>query len=178
MNTSSLVAETIWKDIESTRSGPSFLPSLYLYNLHFKFTKIILFHLPISIHIIFCFIVVGWTETEQWMKISSQCMLVYMILYTHSLSLSPFLLIESLKNQLILSPNLFDIFRLECGWFSRSLHFLFGKNLERATRIVDQRGVKRISGELSGRSIYQVYFFSTTIWLHCFRAMKTNLRMC
>jgi hypothetical protein len=37
-----------------------------------------------------------------------------------------------------------------------SLHFLFGKNLERATRIVDQRGVKRIVGEPSGRSIFQV----------------------
>lgn len=36
------------------------------------------------------------------------------------------------------------------------LHFLFGKNFERATRIVDQRGVKRISGEPSGRSIFQV----------------------
>ncbi|CAN1120705.1 Zinc finger SWIM domain-containing protein 7 [Linum perenne] len=36
------------------------------------------------------------------------------------------------------------------------LHFLFGKNLERATRIVDQKGVKRISGEPSGRSIFQV----------------------
>ncbi|XP_057464685.1 uncharacterized protein LOC130754481 [Actinidia eriantha] len=36
------------------------------------------------------------------------------------------------------------------------LHFLFGKNLERATRIVDLRGVKRISGEPSGRSIFQV----------------------
>ncbi|XP_010277134.1 PREDICTED: zinc finger SWIM domain-containing protein 7 [Nelumbo nucifera] len=36
------------------------------------------------------------------------------------------------------------------------LHFLFGKNFERATRIVDQRGVKRISGELSGRSVFQV----------------------
>ncbi|KAM1002949.1 hypothetical protein ACFX2I_003333 [Malus domestica] len=37
-----------------------------------------------------------------------------------------------------------------------SLHFLFGKNLERATRIVDQRGVKRVLGEPSGRSIFQV----------------------
>ncbi|XP_050365947.1 uncharacterized protein LOC126784527 [Argentina anserina] len=37
-----------------------------------------------------------------------------------------------------------------------TLHFLFGKNLERATRIVDQRGVKRIVGEPSGRSIFQV----------------------
>ncbi|XP_022898457.1 zinc finger SWIM domain-containing protein 7-like [Olea europaea var. sylvestris] len=36
------------------------------------------------------------------------------------------------------------------------LHFLFGKNLERATRIIDQRGVKRISGEPCGRSIFQV----------------------
>ncbi|GAU16384.1 hypothetical protein TSUD_117330 [Trifolium subterraneum] len=31
------------------------------------------------------------------------------------------------------------------------LHFLFGKNFEGATRIVDQRGVKRISGQPSGR---------------------------
>ncbi|CAI0424826.1 unnamed protein product [Linum tenue] len=36
------------------------------------------------------------------------------------------------------------------------LHFLFGKNMERATRIVDQRGVKRISGEPSGRFVFQV----------------------
>ncbi|KAI9180463.1 hypothetical protein LWI28_005026 [Acer negundo] len=36
------------------------------------------------------------------------------------------------------------------------LHFLFGKNFVRATRIVDQRGVKRISGEPSERSIFQV----------------------
>ncbi|KAL8540442.1 hypothetical protein ACS0TY_001877 [Phlomoides rotata] len=36
------------------------------------------------------------------------------------------------------------------------LHFIFGKNFERATRIFDQRGIKRISGEPSGRSIFQV----------------------
>ncbi|KAG7030956.1 Zinc finger SWIM domain-containing protein 7 [Cucurbita argyrosperma subsp. argyrosperma] len=36
------------------------------------------------------------------------------------------------------------------------LHFLFGKNFERATRIVDQSGVKKISGEPSGRSVFQV----------------------
>ncbi|KAK4769014.1 hypothetical protein SAY86_027164 [Trapa natans] len=36
------------------------------------------------------------------------------------------------------------------------LHFLFGKNFESATRIVDQGGVKKISGEPSGRSIFQV----------------------
>uniref|UniRef100_A0A7N1A7V3 SWIM-type domain-containing protein n=1 Tax=Kalanchoe fedtschenkoi TaxID=63787 RepID=A0A7N1A7V3_KALFE len=37
-----------------------------------------------------------------------------------------------------------------------TLHFLFGKNTERAARIVDQGGVKRISGEPSGRCIFQV----------------------
>ncbi|KAL5554483.1 hypothetical protein UlMin_041884 [Ulmus minor] len=31
------------------------------------------------------------------------------------------------------------------------LHFLFGKNFERATRIVDQRGVKRVSGQPKSR---------------------------
>ncbi|RAL39649.1 hypothetical protein DM860_003182 [Cuscuta australis] len=36
------------------------------------------------------------------------------------------------------------------------LHFLFGKNFERAARVVDQRGVKRIYGHPSGRSIFQV----------------------
>ncbi|KAL8238318.1 hypothetical protein R6Q59_019399 [Mikania micrantha] len=36
------------------------------------------------------------------------------------------------------------------------LHILFGKNLERATRIVDERGVKKISGEPSGRFVFQV----------------------
>ncbi|KAM4093250.1 hypothetical protein ACB094_06G100600 [Castanea mollissima] len=36
------------------------------------------------------------------------------------------------------------------------LLFLFGKNFKRATRIVDQRGVKRISGEPSGWFIFQV----------------------
>ncbi|XP_057548733.1 uncharacterized protein LOC130827125 isoform X3 [Amaranthus tricolor] len=36
------------------------------------------------------------------------------------------------------------------------LHFLFGRNFERATRIVDQRGVKRLYGVPSGRTIFQV----------------------
>ncbi|XP_058080758.1 uncharacterized protein LOC131228941 [Magnolia sinica] len=36
------------------------------------------------------------------------------------------------------------------------LHFLFGKNFERATRIVDQGGVKRVSGDPSGRFVFQV----------------------
>ncbi|KAK1395119.1 zinc finger SWIM domain-containing protein 7 [Heracleum sosnowskyi] len=37
-----------------------------------------------------------------------------------------------------------------------SLNFLFGKNMESAARIVDLKGVKKISGELSGRTIFQV----------------------
>ncbi|KAK7322354.1 hypothetical protein VNO77_25733 [Canavalia gladiata] len=38
----------------------------------------------------------------------------------------------------------------------RSLHFLFGKNFEGATRIVDQRGVNKICAHPSGRFIFQV----------------------
>ncbi|XP_027937048.1 zinc finger SWIM domain-containing protein 7 isoform X3 [Vigna unguiculata] len=37
-----------------------------------------------------------------------------------------------------------------------TLHFLFGKNFEGATRIVDQRGVSKISAHPSGRFIFQV----------------------
>ncbi|XP_078430293.1 uncharacterized protein LOC144702215 [Wolffia australiana] len=36
------------------------------------------------------------------------------------------------------------------------LHFLFGKNFERATRIVDQGGVRRIRSVPSGRSVFLV----------------------
>ncbi|XP_022762135.1 zinc finger SWIM domain-containing protein 7-like [Durio zibethinus] len=36
------------------------------------------------------------------------------------------------------------------------LHFLFGKNFEKATRIAYQRGIKKISGEPTGRSILQI----------------------
>ncbi|KAL3638494.1 hypothetical protein CASFOL_017865 [Castilleja foliolosa] len=36
------------------------------------------------------------------------------------------------------------------------LYFIYGKNLDKAMRIFDQRGVKRIYGEPSGRSIFQV----------------------
>ncbi|XP_031504371.1 uncharacterized protein LOC116266965 isoform X3 [Nymphaea colorata] len=36
------------------------------------------------------------------------------------------------------------------------LHFLYGKNLERALRIVDLGGVKRIAGEPSGRALFLV----------------------
>ncbi|XP_072991884.1 uncharacterized protein [Typha latifolia] len=36
------------------------------------------------------------------------------------------------------------------------LHFLFGKNLERAARIVDQGGVRRVSAAPSGRSLFLV----------------------
>ncbi|CAN7108548.1 unnamed protein product [Brassica rapa subsp. narinosa] len=44
----------------------------------------------------------------------------------------------------------------ECIVWKLSLHLLFGKNLEKATRIIDKRGVKKISGLPSGRSIFQV----------------------
>ncbi|XP_057732900.1 uncharacterized protein LOC130948203 isoform X3 [Arachis stenosperma] len=37
-----------------------------------------------------------------------------------------------------------------------TLHFIFGKNMEGAARIVDQRGVSRISGNPSGRFVFQV----------------------
>ncbi|RRT67271.1 hypothetical protein B296_00023983 [Ensete ventricosum] len=37
-----------------------------------------------------------------------------------------------------------------------SLHFLFGRNLERATRIVDQGGVRKVSAAPSGRSFFLV----------------------
>lgn len=37
-----------------------------------------------------------------------------------------------------------------------TLHFLFGKNFERATRIVDQGGVRRVSGSPSGRFLFLV----------------------
>ncbi|XP_042434254.1 zinc finger SWIM domain-containing protein 7-like [Zingiber officinale] len=36
------------------------------------------------------------------------------------------------------------------------LHFLFGKNLERATRIVDQGGVRKLSATPSRRSLFLV----------------------
>ncbi|CAA6657471.1 unnamed protein product [Spirodela intermedia] len=36
------------------------------------------------------------------------------------------------------------------------LHFLFGKNFERATRIVDQGGVRKLCGTPSGRSLFLV----------------------
>ncbi|KAK8968602.1 hypothetical protein KSP40_PGU018733 [Platanthera guangdongensis] len=43
------------------------------------------------------------------------------------------------------------------GLVSRcSLHFLFGKNFERATIIVDQGGVKRVSGNPSCRVLFLV----------------------
>ncbi|XP_042434253.1 zinc finger SWIM domain-containing protein 7-like isoform X1 [Zingiber officinale] len=37
------------------------------------------------------------------------------------------------------------------------LHFLFGKNLERATRIVDQGGVRKLSATPSRRSLFLVH---------------------
>ncbi|KAG0479286.1 hypothetical protein HPP92_009985 [Vanilla planifolia] len=36
------------------------------------------------------------------------------------------------------------------------LHFLFGKNLERATTIVDQSGIGRVFGKPSGRVVFKV----------------------
>ncbi|KAI4375955.1 hypothetical protein MLD38_013764 [Melastoma candidum] len=36
------------------------------------------------------------------------------------------------------------------------LHFLFGKNLQKAAKMVDQRCVKKIAGEPSGRFVFQV----------------------
>ncbi|EPS71109.1 hypothetical protein M569_03649, partial [Genlisea aurea] len=36
------------------------------------------------------------------------------------------------------------------------LHFIFGRHLEKAAKIVDSNGVKRISGKPSGRSIFKV----------------------
>ncbi|GAB2292147.1 hypothetical protein Dimus_026398 [Dionaea muscipula] len=42
------------------------------------------------------------------------------------------------------------------------LHFLFGKNLERAIRIVEQMGVTRISSQPSCRAIFQVVGESRT----------------
>lgn len=49
--------------------------------------------------------------------------------------------------------------------FVHRLLFLFGKNIERAAKIVDQRGVKRIYGEPSGRSIFQVYCIPRIFYL-------------
>ncbi|KAG5577071.1 hypothetical protein H5410_057205 [Solanum commersonii] len=54
-----------------------------------------------------------------------------------------------------LISNFWSCFYYNSSFLSR-LHFLFGKNLERAMRIVDQRGVKRMLGHPSGRSIFQV----------------------
>ncbi|KAL6013231.1 hypothetical protein ACLOJK_003723 [Asimina triloba] len=62
----------------------------------------------------------------------------------HFLSL-PFALTDADAISLSLSPSLS---------LSR-LHFLFGKNFERATRIVDQGGVKRVTGNPSGRFLFQ-----------------------
>ena len=45
----------------------------------------------------------------------------------------------------------------------------FGKNLEKATRIIDKRGVKKISGLPSGRSIFQV--FSQSTLTRCLRTL-------
>ncbi|XP_059065650.1 uncharacterized protein LOC131060550 isoform X5 [Cryptomeria japonica] len=45
---------------------------------------------------------------------------------------------------------------LPLGKREESLHFLYGKNFERAMRILDQGGVKLIIGEPSNRSVFMV----------------------
>ncbi|XP_031261175.1 zinc finger SWIM domain-containing protein 7 isoform X2 [Pistacia vera] len=93
MRASSLVAESLWKSIESTRSG------LYICNF---------------------------------------------ALLTHNLSVE-FLMFTCTNDFITVSEDQLS-----------TLYFLFGKNLEKATRIVDQKGVKTISGEPSSRFIFQV----------------------
>ncbi|XP_031261178.1 uncharacterized protein LOC116119376 isoform X5 [Pistacia vera] len=83
MRASSLVAESLWKSIESTRSG------LYICNF---------------------------------------------ALLTHNLSVE-FLMFTCTNDFITVSEDQLS-----------TLYFLFGKNLEKATRIVDQKGVKTISG--------------------------------
>ncbi|KAJ8773494.1 hypothetical protein K2173_005740 [Erythroxylum novogranatense] len=63
---------------------------------------------------------------------------------------------RSAKNRLLYVLSMTYILSVVTEEQLSILHFLFGKNFERATRIVDQKGVKRISGEPSKRSIFQV----------------------
>jgi hypothetical protein len=76
--------------------------------------------------------------------------------------------------------RVFFFFFFFCMGYKCSLHFLFGKNFERATRIVDQRGVKRISGEPSGRFIFQVKFILylhplfVPLWIDMFRELASR----
>lgn len=68
-----------------------------------------------------------------------------------------FFLFHSIRLLLYFEFEIWNLFLLLVSK-KPSLHFLFGKNFEGATRIVDQRGVKRISGYPSGRFIFQVSF--------------------
>ncbi|KAG5150213.1 hypothetical protein JHK82_017094 [Glycine max] len=102
MSASSLVAEAVWKEIESTHSA--------ILDVTEKCIQMLLMQPqlqsqcgcrnPMFLHVLFCVLVSVQNET--------------------------------------------------------SLHFLFGKNFEGATRIVDQRGVSKISAHPSGRFIFQV----------------------
>lgn len=65
---------------------------------------------------------------------------------------------------------IFEMGYWECIVWKLSLHLLFGKNLEKATRIIDKRGVKKISGLPSGRSIFQVFFTQSTL-TRCLRTL-------
>ncbi|OAY45472.1 zinc finger SWIM domain-containing protein 7 isoform X2 [Manihot esculenta] len=112
MSASSLVAESLWKTIESTLTVTEDQLSI----LHFLFGK----NFESATRIV-----------DQRGVCSTICL-------------------DDVSGYLLFS-KIFNLFLLIF-----SLHFLFGKNFERATRIVDQRGVKRISGEPSGRSIFQV----------------------
>ncbi|XP_027937023.1 zinc finger SWIM domain-containing protein 7 isoform X2 [Vigna unguiculata] len=99
MSASCLVAETVWKDIESTHKV---------------------------------------NDDQLWTLVN--CF--------------PFLcvLFKSLLPRIVFLLKLFLVFMQH----ETSLHFLFGKNFEGATRIVDQRGVSKISAHPSGRFIFQV----------------------
>ncbi|XP_027937056.1 uncharacterized protein LOC114191807 isoform X4 [Vigna unguiculata] len=98
MSASCLVAETVWKDIESTHKV---------------------------------------NDDQLWTLVN--CF--------------PFLcvLFKSLLPRIVFLLKLFLVFMQH----ETSLHFLFGKNFEGATRIVDQRGVSKISAHPSGRFIFQ-----------------------
>lgn len=128
MSASSLVAETMWKEIESTSTGGYVCNMFFIpfQSLYFTFN----WHQPFYFHI------------SQWLMInfgseSIVSLHFFWVFSTHRLLLYLKFVSFGLKSK-------------------PSLHFLFGKNFEGATRIVDQRGVKRISGHPSGRFIFQV----------------------
>jgi hypothetical protein len=58
-----------------------------------------------------------------------------------------------------LSPGVLFSRSLTCSLSLRSLETLFGKNMLRACKIVDERGVRRVTGAPSGRSLFLVGAF-------------------